>query len=145
MPELITETLLVVERFKHKGEEYDRGDRLPVRHRWVRRVAAEHPDWFRAEYAPEDVDRHWLASLEDDSEARYQAVLRAREEGKARHERAQRDEPAEQNASQPDLERRIASKRPTVSASGSRRAGSASARRPNRPSSFSAASTSKED
>jgi hypothetical protein len=106
MPELITDTLLVVERFKHGGEEYERGDRLPVRHRWVRRVVAEHPDWFRAEYAPEDVDLHWLASLEDDAEERYKAVLRAREEGKARHERAQRAELEEQNASQPDLERR---------------------------------------
>jgi hypothetical protein len=108
VPELITETLLVFEAFKHKGEEYSRGDRLPVRHRWVRRVVAEHPDWFRVEFAPEDVDLHWLASLEDDAGERYQAVLRAREEGKARHERAQRDELAEQSRSQPDLERRYA-------------------------------------
>ena len=64
MPELITETLLVVERFKHGGEEYERGDRLPVRHRWVRRVARENPEWFRMEYAPEDVDLALLDSIE---------------------------------------------------------------------------------
>jgi hypothetical protein len=78
MPELIPVTLLVVERFKHKGEEYDRGDRLPLRHRRVRRVASENPELSRIEYAPEDVDLHWLASLEGDSEERYKAVLRAR-------------------------------------------------------------------
>ena len=58
MPELITETLLVAEPFTSGGMEYVRGDRLPVRHRWVRRVAREHLDWFRAEFAPEDVDLH---------------------------------------------------------------------------------------
>src|SRR6187399_1985222 len=82
MPEPIREVLLVFEPFKHAGEPYERGDRLPIRHRWVRRVAREHPDWFRMEYAPEEIDLDWLDSVEDDSEARYQAVLRAREEEK---------------------------------------------------------------
>ena len=51
MPELITETLLVDTPFVHAGDQYERGDRLPVRHRWVRRVAREHhPEWFRMEY-----------------------------------------------------------------------------------------------
>ena len=105
MPERIEETLLVVERFKHGGMDYERGDKLPVRHRWVRRVAREHPDWFRMEYAPEDVDVRWLDSIEDDSEERYQAVLRAREAERARQERALREELKEQGRAQPELER----------------------------------------
>lgn len=107
MPELITETLLVAEPFTSGGMEYVRGDRLPVRHRWVRRVAREHPDWFRAEFAPEDVDLHWLDSLEDEAELRYQAVIRAREEAKARGERALCEELKQQSRAQPDLERRL--------------------------------------
>jgi hypothetical protein len=107
VPEPITETVLVFEPFVHAGDQYVHGDRLPVRHRWVRRVAREHPDWFRVEYAPEDIDLHWLDSMEDDAERRYQAVVRAREEAKARGERALREELTEQTRSQPDLERRL--------------------------------------
>lgn len=108
MPELITETVLVFEPFKHGDMDYQRGDRLPIRHRWVRRVAREHPDWFRMEYAPEDVDLGLLDSLEVEAEERYQAVLRAREAEKARRERALKAEFAEQNRAQPELERRLA-------------------------------------
>jgi hypothetical protein len=108
MPELITETVLVFEPFKHGDMDYERGDRLPVRHRWVRRAAREHPEWFRMEYAFEDVDLVWLDSLEDESEQRYQAVLRAREAEKERRERALKAELAEQNRAQPELERRFA-------------------------------------
>jgi hypothetical protein len=104
MPELITDTLLVVERFKHGGDEYERGDRLPAHHRWVRRVAREDPELFAVEYAPEPVDLSWLAGLEDDSELRY----RNREAEKARQERARRDELEAQDAPQPELERRDA-------------------------------------
>ena len=60
------DTLLVTAPFKHAGETYERGDRLPVRHRWVRRVADEQPELFAMEFAPEPVDRAWLAELEDD-------------------------------------------------------------------------------
>ena len=71
---------------------YERGDRLPARHRWVRRVARENPELFAVEYAPEPVDLSWLAGLEDDSELRYRNLLRTREAEKARQERARRDE-----------------------------------------------------
>lgn len=107
MPELIMESLLVVEPFTHAGETYERGDRLPLRHRWVRRVVAERPEWFRMEYAPEPVDLEWLASIEDDSEERYKALLRAREADKARQAQALRDELKAQDAPQPELERRF--------------------------------------
>jgi hypothetical protein len=49
MPEVITETVLISEPFKHAGQQYVRGDRLPLRHRWVRNVARENPSWFRME------------------------------------------------------------------------------------------------
>jgi hypothetical protein len=108
MPELITEALLVTTPFVHAGEQYERDDRLPVRHRWVRRLARQHPDWFRMEYAPEDVDLRWLDSIEDESEVRYHAVLAAREAEKARRERALKAELVEQNRAQPELERAYA-------------------------------------
>jgi hypothetical protein len=108
MPELITETLLIVTPFKHRGTEYERGDRVPIRHRAIRRLAAERPEWFAQEYAPEPVDLEWLASLEAGFEDRYLAVKRAREEAKARQERALRAELEEQSAPQPELERRFA-------------------------------------
>ena len=60
------------------------------------------------EIAPEPVDLKWVASIEDDSEERYKAVLAAREAEKERRERAVRDELKEQNAGQPDLEKRYA-------------------------------------
>ena len=104
---MILETLLVVEPFTHAGETYERGDRLPVRHRWVRNVARENPTRFRMEYATEDVDLRWLASIEDDSEERYHAVLASREAEKARRERTLRDELKTQEAPQPDLEHRF--------------------------------------
>lgn len=108
MPELITEALLVDTPFVHAGEQYELGDRLPVRHRWVRRVAREHPEWFRMEFAPEDVDLRWLDSIDEESEARYHAVLAARETKKARRERVLREELKEQERPQPELERRLA-------------------------------------
>ena len=108
MPELITETVLVSEPFTHAGETVRAGDRLPLRHRWVRRVVAEQPELFRMEFAPEPVDLEWVASLEDDAEERYRAVLAAREAEKARQEQARRDELKAQDAPQPELERRYA-------------------------------------
>jgi hypothetical protein len=108
MPELITETLLIVTPFKHRGTAYERGDRVPIRHRAIRRLAAERPEWFAMEYAPEPVDLEWLASLEAGFEAKYDAVRRAREEAKVRQERALRAELREQNTPQPELERRYA-------------------------------------
>jgi hypothetical protein len=45
MPEKIEETLLVVEGFKDRGTEYWPGDRVPVRHRAIRRIAAQHSSW----------------------------------------------------------------------------------------------------
>ena len=107
MPELITETLLITTPFKHQGTDYEPGDRVPIRHRAIRRLAAERPEFFRMEYAPEEVDLGWLAKLEVEYEERYRAVKREREEAKVRHERAQREELKSQDAPQPELERRF--------------------------------------
>ena len=82
MPELIAETLLVVEPFTHAGEQYERGDRLPLGHRWVRRVVAEQPELFRMEYAPEPVDLEWVASA-----SRSRKAERKKREERAREER----------------------------------------------------------
>ena len=108
MPELITETLLVVEPFTSGGMEYLRGDHIPVRHRAIRRIAREHPEFFRVEFAPEPVDLAWLDSLEDEAEERYQEVLRAREAEQARRENALQAELVEQTRPQPELERAYA-------------------------------------
>jgi hypothetical protein len=107
MPELITETLLVTAAFKHDGVEYFRGDRVPVRHRAIRRLAAQHPGWFAMEYAPEDLDLQWLATIEVEAEERYKAQKRLIEEQKARQKRALRHELESQDQPQPELEKRF--------------------------------------
>ena len=108
MSQRIEDTLLVVQPFQGRnGTEYVPGDRLPIRHRWVRRVAAEQPEFFVMEFATEPLDLQWLASLEADAEARYETVKRLREAEKAQRKRALRRELKEQEAPQPVLERRF--------------------------------------
>jgi hypothetical protein len=98
---------LVVAAFKVRGTEYLPGDRVPIRHRRIRQIAAEHPEFFRMEYATEDLDLDWLAGLEADFEQRYQEVKRAREGQEERRKRALRQEPESQGRPQPELERRF--------------------------------------
>jgi hypothetical protein len=107
MPEPITETLLIVANFTHDGVEYVRGDRVPVRHRAILRIAAASPHLFAMEYAPEDLDLQWLAALEIEAEEKYQAQKRLVEEQKARQKRALRHELDTQNLPQPELEKRF--------------------------------------
>jgi hypothetical protein len=107
MPELITETLLVTAAFKHDGVEYLRGDRVPVRHRAIRRIAAASPHLFAMEYAPEDLDLQWLAAVELEAEARYRTAKQAREAQKERQKRALRHELETQDLPQPELEKRF--------------------------------------
>jgi hypothetical protein len=107
MPQLVTDTLLVVESFKSNGVEYRAGDRVPTRHRAIRRIAAASPHLFAMEYGTEPLDLEWLASVEADAEGRYEAVKRLREAGKGQRERALREEMKEQDRGQPELERRF--------------------------------------
>ena len=106
MPELITETLRVTAAFKHDGVEYFRGDRVPVRHRAIRRIAAASPHLFAMEYAPEDLDLHWLATIEAEAEERYHAAKQANEAQKERQKRALREELRTQDLPQTALEKR---------------------------------------
>jgi hypothetical protein len=99
--------LLVIQPFRHDSVEYRAGDRVPVRHRAIRRIAAERPDLFVMEYASEPLDLDWLAGLEADAEERYLAVKRLRDGEKDRQERALREELKEQERGQPELERRF--------------------------------------
>ena len=96
MPEKITDTLLVVENFKSDGVEYLAGDRVPTRHRAIRRIAASSPQFFAMEYGTEPLDLEWLASIEAEAEGRYEAVKRLKEAEKERGERALRQELKEQ-------------------------------------------------
>jgi hypothetical protein len=107
MPQLVTDTLLVVESFKQNGVEYRAGDRVPTRHRAIRRIAAASPHLFAMEYGTEPLDLEWLASIEADAEGRYEAVKRLREAQKGQQERALREEMQEQDRGQPELERRF--------------------------------------
>jgi hypothetical protein len=107
MPQLVTDTLLVVESFKSDGVEYVAGDRVPTRHRAIRRIAAASPHLFAMEYSTEPLDLEWLASIEAAAEGRYEAVKRLREVKKGQRERALRDELKEQERGQPELERRF--------------------------------------
>jgi hypothetical protein len=107
MPQRIEDTLLVVESFKSDGVEYVAGDRVPTRHRSIRRIAAASPQFFAMEYGTEPLDLHWLASIEAEAEGRYEAVKRRREAEKGQRERALREELKSQNRSQPELERRF--------------------------------------
>jgi hypothetical protein len=107
VPELITDTLLVIENFTHDGVRYVAGDRVPTRHRAIRRIAASSPQFFAMEYSTEPLDLHWLASLEAEAEERYEAVKRLREAEKGQRERALRQELKDQERGQPELERRF--------------------------------------
>jgi hypothetical protein len=73
----VEDTLLVVESFKSDGVEYLAGDRVPTRHRAIRRIAAQRPDFFAMEWSTEPLDLEWLASIE--AEGRYEAVEHLRE------------------------------------------------------------------
>jgi hypothetical protein len=106
MPQLVTNTLLVVESFKSDGVEYLTGDRVPTRHRAIRRIAAQRPELFAMEWSTEPLDLQWLASIEAEAESRYEAVKRLRDGEKDRQQRALRDELKEQERGQPDLEKR---------------------------------------
>jgi hypothetical protein len=57
MPQLVEDTILVIESFKHDGVEYLAGDRVPTRHRSIRRLAAARPELFAMEFATEPLDR----------------------------------------------------------------------------------------
>jgi hypothetical protein len=107
-PQRIEATLLVIEGFKFDGLEYRAGDRVPVQHRSIRRLAAEHPGWFAMEFETTDLDLEWLAGVEAEYEATYQEGKRLRDGAKERQERALREELKEQNRRQPALERRFA-------------------------------------
>jgi hypothetical protein len=108
MPERVEETLLVVAAFKDRnGTEYVPGDRVPIRHRNIRRLAAEQPELFVMEFATEPVDPEWLAELEVEYEEKYRVVKQARDGEKDRQQRALRDELKEQNRGEPELERRF--------------------------------------
>ncbi len=106
-PRKIEDSLLVVEGFKDGKVEYRPGDRALLRHRSIRLVAFEHPDWFVVEYetAPVDLDR--LREVHADHEADYEAVMRTRGEHKKAQERALREELRLQDEPQPDLEKRL--------------------------------------
>ena len=108
MPDRIEDTLLVVASLKHRGTEFRPGDRVPIRHPSIWRLAAKQPELFRLEYATEALDLEWLVGLEAGFEDRYQAVKLAQEEQKARAERALRaelEELEELERAQPELER----------------------------------------
>src|SRR5215208_898585 len=107
MPQRIEDTLLVVAPFKSNDVEYRAGDRVPTRHRAIRRIAAASPELFAMEYGTEPLDLEWLASVEAEAEGRYEAVKRHREAEKREGERALRQEFKEQDAPQPELERRF--------------------------------------
>jgi hypothetical protein len=107
MPQLVEDTILVIQSFKHDGTEYLAGDRVPTRHRAIRRLAAQMPELFAMEYSTEPLDLEWLASIEAEAEGRYKAVKRLREAEKGQRERALRDELKSQDRPQPELERRF--------------------------------------
>jgi hypothetical protein len=107
MPRLIEDTILVIESFKQDGVEYLAGDRVPTRHRAIRRIAAASPHLFAMEYSTEPLDLEWLASIEADAEGRYEDVKRLREAKKGQRERALREELKSQDLPQPELERRF--------------------------------------
>jgi hypothetical protein len=80
MAPLVEDTLLVVEGFKDAtGFEYNVGDRAQVRFQAVRLAALKHPEWFRMEHAPVELDVDWLRDLHKRAETKYEQVKKARE------------------------------------------------------------------
>jgi hypothetical protein len=108
LPQLISETLLVVAPFKDRGADYLPGDRVPIRHRRIRQIVAGNPQWFAMEYSVEPVDLKWLAGLEAEFESKYRELKQAREEEKTRRKRALRRELGTQDIPDHELERRFA-------------------------------------
>jgi hypothetical protein len=108
LPELITETLLVTAPFKDRGTDYVPGDRVPVRHRRIRQIARENPQWFRMEFETAEIDLELLAKLDAEFESKYRTMKQAREEEKIRRKRALRRELEEQDIPDHELEKRFA-------------------------------------
>jgi hypothetical protein len=106
-PLRVEESLFVVEAFQDQGVEYRPGDRAQIRHRSIRLLALENPEWFRIEFETAPIDLDWLRGLEERAEANYRAAKQAIEDRKAAGERALRDELKHQNESQPHLEKRF--------------------------------------
>ncbi len=79
MPQLVQDSLLVVVPFKDAiGFEYRTGDRAPLRLGSVRQAALAHPEWFRQEHTPVEVDVEWLRELHEHAEAQYATAAKER-------------------------------------------------------------------
>ena len=106
MPERIEDSLLVIVPFKAGDVEYERGDRVPVHHRSIRRLARSNPEFFRMEFVPIEVDLAWLAELDAEHDGRWRQLLKNREEAEKAKQRALREELAQQDeVHDPALER----------------------------------------
>jgi hypothetical protein len=109
MPTRIDETLLVIEAFKdpQSGVQYLPGDHAQLRHRSIRRVASERPEFFRMEYETTEVDQELLVELERCFEDEYEQEKARLAEAERQRERALRLELNEQGRRDP-LERQYA-------------------------------------
>jgi hypothetical protein len=102
--------LLVVEGFRDSaGMEWRPGDRAPLARRAVREAAARNPDWFMVEFSTEPLDpaADWFRELAAQHERRYEELKLLREGAEERRQQALREEMAQQNIPQPELERRF--------------------------------------
>lgn len=112
MPQLITESLVVLEAFTdHGGTEWRPRDRASLKYRHVRRAAGERPELFAMEFETQPVHQEWLAELDRRYDADYEQAKRGREEAKARQKQALNDEYEAQghgpSHSQKELEKRF--------------------------------------
>jgi hypothetical protein len=108
-PRLVEESVLVIVDCKDaSGTEWKAGDRASLRHRAVREAVKAQPDWFVQEFETVPVDLDLIRQLDEQFEAELERVKLDRAEAGKRREKALRDELAEQERGQPDLERRYA-------------------------------------
>ena len=110
-PRWIEDTLLVVEPFRASdGTEYHRGDRVQLRHRKIRQVALERPEFFAMEFPTLPVDMSWLVELDRRYGENYAEAQRVHGSKESRRKEALLAEHAAQGRRNPDqheLERRF--------------------------------------
>ena len=109
-PRRVESSLLVTVPFTDaRGREYLPGDRAALGSRSVRLEAAAHPEHFIVEFetVPFDPSADWFRDIEALHEQRYREERALRDGAEERREQALRDELAEQERGQPELERRF--------------------------------------
>lgn len=109
-PRRVESSLLVTVPFTDaRGREYRPCDRVSLGSRSIRQEASAHPGHFVVEHEtmPFDPAADWFRDIEEMHEQCYREAKAHRDSAEERREQALRDELADQERGQPELERRF--------------------------------------